>query len=78
MNSNELIAERVRRGKTRRQMAGLIGVDYDAYRKKEKGITKFTPDQIVAVAKDLELSADLINVIFFDNKLPIGRQKKYS
>lgn len=78
MNSNELIAERVRRGKTRRYMAGVIGVDYDAYLKKEKGLTKFTPDQIIAVSRDLELNADLINVIFFDNKLPIGRRKKYS
>lgn len=72
MNSNELRAERIRRGKTVKEIASLLGITYDAYLKKENGKTMFNPNQIILVSNYLHLSPEMINVIFFDRMLPIG------
>ena len=76
MNGLELQAERVRKGRSRRDIAEKLGLNYDAYLRKEKGYSRFSPQQIIIVSKELELTADKINMIFFDNQLPIGRKRK--
>lgn len=76
MNANELKAERIRKGKTMKEMADALSITYDAYVKKERGSAGFSAEQIVVVTYLLDLNADLINRIFFDNKLPIGRKRK--
>lgn len=67
---------RTRQGKSRKYMACVIGKEADTYAKKENGIVKFTPDEIVVVSQDLsedlEFTFDEFNDIFFDGKLPFG------
>ncbi len=72
MNTTELMVERIRSGKTRRDIANALEISYDAYRRKEAGLVSFNPDQIIVVATELGLTAGKINLIFFDMKLPIG------
>lgn len=72
MNTAELKAERVRKDKSVDYMANLIGKSYGSYRKKENGDVKFDPDEMVAIAYDLELDFEKFNVIFFDGQLPFS------
>lgn len=75
MNGLELMAERVRKGRSRRDIAEKLGLNYDAYLRKEKGFSRFSLPQVVIVSQELELSADKINLIFFDGQLPIGKKR---
>lgn len=76
MNLLELKAERVRNGKSIKDMADALDITYDAYIRKEKGEVGFSTEQIIITARELNLTAELINKIFFDDKLPIGVQGK--
>ena len=77
MNSLELRAERVRKGLSTDDMARELGLNHgDSYSKKERGISRFKPDEIVRTAEVLGLSPKKINVIFFDGKLPLGSFKE--
>ena len=76
MNTAELKAERIRKGKTPQDMADVIEKSYDCYIKKEKGIVKCSPEEIVALAIDLELDFDKFNAIFFDGKLLFGKNEE--
>lgn len=69
MNTSELRAERVRQRKNVEYMAKVIGKSNDAYAKKERGLVKFTPEEIIAVSNDLLLSPEKLNLIFFDSNL---------
>ncbi len=73
MDVRELKAERIKKGKSARDMANAMGLTCDSYNKKEMGRIGFSPEQIIVVARELELDADMINRIFFDDRLPIGR-----
>lgn len=73
MNTSELRAERIRQRKTVAYMAKVIQKTGDAYAKKERGVVKFTPEEIAAVSNDLALSSDKVNLIFFDSKLLFGK-----
>ena len=76
MNSLELKAERIRRGYTCDDMGKLLGLKSgDTYRKKEKGVTMFSPEQIAKIAVEFELPPDRTSLIFFDGKLPIGQSE---
>lgn len=72
MNTAELKAERVRSGKSIKDMADALGLTYDAYIRKEKGDVRFNTDQILIVTNELRLTSELVNRIFFDDKLPSG------
>lgn len=76
MNSLELKAERIRNGKSIKDMADALGITYDAYIRKEKGEVGFSAEQIIVTSNELCLTADKINLIFFDCRLPIGAQEK--
>lgn len=75
MNTQELKGERVRQGKSTEYMGKLIGKTTDAYAKKERGEVKFTPEEQVVLAKDLKLSFEMFNAIFYDGKLPFSKSE---
>ncbi len=73
MNSMELSFARQRKKRTQQQMAGVIKKSLDSYSKKERDKVSFSPDEIVAVTLDLELTFDQMNDIFFDGHLPFRK-----
>lgn len=73
MKSNLLKSKRVERCKTQSFAASLIEKSVDAYAKKERGEVSFTPTEISALTKGLELSFDEFNDIFFDSKLQFSK-----
>lgn len=72
MNARELKAERIRKGKSVQDMADALGLTYYGYLAKEHDGSRFNQDQILTVALELNLTAELINRIFFDCRLPLG------
>ena len=64
MNTSELRGERIRQKKNVKYMAKVIGKSEDAYAKKERGVVKFDPNEMVAIQNDLHLSPALFNAIF--------------
>ncbi len=69
MKKLELKAERIKQGKDGYYMAGLIDKSYSMYSKKERGVSEFTPEEIVTISNDLKLTLPQINALFFDSKL---------
>lgn len=73
MNYMELKFARLRKRKTQKEMADIIGKSLRTYAMKERGEVAFFPDEIVAVSLSLGLTAEQINDIFFDNNLPFRK-----
>ena len=73
MKLQELSFARQRKGLTQEQMAKVIGKSMDSYSKKERGEVKFSPNEIVAVTKELDLSYAQMNEIFFGGNLPFDK-----
>lgn len=73
MNTSELKSVRIAQNKDVSYMAGVIGKSNDTYAKKERGVVKFTPDEMAAISNDLSLSPAKFNAIFFDSKLLFGK-----
>lgn len=72
MNSRELKAERVKKGYSTSDMTRILGLKHtDTYRKKENGVSTFTNDEIITISNTLEFNGKMINLIFYDNRLPI-------
>ena len=70
MNSLELEFARKRKHKTKEDMAAAIGKSVISYTKKESGKVKFSDEEKVIVAKELDLTSEQVNAIFFDGNLP--------
>ena len=70
MNSLELEFARKKKGKTKEDMARAIGKTRISYQKKESGEVGFSDEEKIVIAKELELTADQVNAIFFDGNLP--------
>ena len=70
MDKLKLQYKRKKKGRTCKDMGKLIGRSDITYRKKEAGEIKFTPEEIVIVSQDIELTRDEISQIFFDGNLP--------
>lgn len=70
MNSLELEYARKRKSKTKEDMAAAIGKSVVSYCKKERGEVKFTDDEKIIVARELDLTGEQVNAIFFDGNLP--------
>lgn len=64
MNSLELEIARRRKGKSRMDMATVIGKCRNAYAKKETGQTPFTDEEKLALAAELDLTMEQFSVIF--------------
>lgn len=70
MNSLELEFARKRKNKSKEDMAVAIGKSVVSYAKKESGEVKFSDEEKVVVARELDLTIDQVNAIFFDGNLP--------
>ena len=70
MNSLELEYARKRKNKSKEDMAAAIGKSVVSYSKKERGEVKFTDEEKVIVARELDLANGQVNTIFFDGNLP--------
>ena len=71
MDAMELKIARIRKKKSAKDLAFAIGKSTASYNKKERGEVRFSSDEITTVTKDLELTPEQVNAIFFDNNLPI-------
>lgn len=71
MNQLELEYARKRKNRTKEEMAAAIGKSVVSYAKKERGEVKFSDDEKVIVARELDLTAEQVNAIFFNGSLPI-------
>lgn len=71
MNSLELEYARKRKNKSKADMAVAIGKSEVSYAKKERGEVKFSDEEKVTVSKELELTTEQFNAIFFDGNLPM-------
>lgn len=72
MKPLEIKGARTRLGYTQREVADRLDISVDTYRKKEKGVIKFTDPEKVTVTKLFGLTAQQVNDFFFDGQLPIG------
>ena len=72
MNALKLKSLRIEKGFTQADMGTLIEKTTDSYAKKERGEVEWTPTEMIIVAMALEMTYELFNYIFFDNKLPFG------
>lgn len=79
LNAIELKVARTRKGFTQEYVASSLGISTVAYSKKERGESGFSPEQIKAVAKVLEMDQDQVNTIFLTDscRKAIFRRKDY-
>ena len=70
MNRLELEYARKRKQKSKADMAAAIGKSVVSYSKKERGEVGFSDEEKVIIARELDLTADQVNAIFFDGSLP--------
>lgn len=70
MDKLKLQYKRKCKEQTCKDMGDLIGRSETTYRKKETGEIKFTPEEVVKIAKHLDLTSSEVNEIFFDGNLP--------
>ena len=59
-----------RKNKSKADMAAAIGKSEVSYAKKERGEVKFTDEEKVIVSRELDLTSEQVNAIFFDGNLP--------
>lgn len=62
--------ERKCKNKTKEDMGRAIGKSVASYVKKESGEVKFSDEEKVIIARELELTQEKFNAIFFDGNLP--------
>ena len=70
MNRLELEFARKRKQKSKADMAAAIGKSVVSYSKKERGEVGFSDEEKVIIARELDLTGDQVNAIFFDGSLP--------
>lgn len=78
MKPLEIKGARTRLGYSQRYMSERLGIHYENYRKKERGVVKFTEDEKFAMGEILELSLEQLNDFLFDGKIPLGMRKDSS
>lgn len=69
MDSNKLKGLRVEKRYTQEQISIKLGMATKTYNRKELGIVEFTRDEIQKLADTLDMSMQMVNEIFFQNKL---------
>lgn len=70
MNQLELEYARKRKGKSKEDMAAAIGKSVVSYGKKERGEISFNDDEKLVIVRELDLTPEQFNTIFFDGGLP--------
>lgn len=71
MKPLEIKGARTRLGLTQQYMADQLGISVDSYRKKERGIIKFTDPEKIQMMALLDLNMMQFNEFFYDGLLPI-------
>lgn len=66
MNCAELRASIARKGITNRALASRLGLSEQAFYNKLQGDTEFKGSEIKTLARELGLTMDDVNLIFFD------------
>ncbi len=74
MNPIELKCARIRRGKTTREMAEVIGNSMAAYNLRERGICPVTLEDAKKLGPALGLSEEEFFMIFFDGDIPYCKE----
>ena len=70
MNQLELEYARKKKGKSKEDMAAAIGKSVISYSKKERGEISFNDDEKHIIVRELGLTPEQFNAIFFDGSLP--------
>ena len=70
MNQLELEYARKKKGKSKEEMAAAIGKTVISYSKKERGDINFNDDEKLIIVRELDLTPEQLNAIFFDGSLP--------
>ena len=73
MKPNPLKGERIRLGKTLKEVSEALGIGLSAYREKEAGVRTFTFEEIVSISKMFGFSKNQVNDCFFAGRLPVGK-----
>lgn len=71
MNSAKLRGMRVEQGYTHDQLSINLGISLKTYNRKELGLVEFNRNEILKIAKILNMSLQLVNEIFLRINLPI-------
>jgi len=71
MKENLLKSKRTLNGFTQEGIAKKIGISTKTYNRKELKMSEFTIGEVINISKLLKLSPKDINLIFFDDNLPI-------
>ncbi|MCL1986709.1 MAG: hypothetical protein FWG64_01890 [Firmicutes bacterium] len=74
INQLELSIAMLRKEKTSHDLAKLLGRSRVSLDTRRAGVTTFSTNDIIAIAKELELSLQQVNEIFFDNQLLDGNK----
>lgn len=70
MDGLRLEYERKRRGKSKADMAKVIGKSLNSYSKKEAGTVRFSDEEKLMISADLELTSEEFDAIFYEGNLP--------
>jgi DNA-binding XRE family transcriptional regulator len=70
MKPLEIKGARTRLGLSQKYMAEQLHINVVTYGKKERGIVRFTPEEMVIVARLLEFNLRQFNDYFFDGQMP--------
>ena len=70
MNQLELEYARKKKGKSKEEMAAAIGKTVISYSKKERGDINFNDDEKLIIVRELDLTPEQFNAIFFASDLP--------
>ena len=73
MNRLELEFARKRKQKSKADMAAAIGKSVVSYAKKERGEVRFSDEEKVIIARELDLTGDQVNAIFLTVAYRVGK-----
>jgi DNA-binding XRE family transcriptional regulator len=69
MNTRKLKSVRVEKNHTQKSLARAVGMSEKTYNRKELGIIDFTRSEMLNISNILGLNIEMVNEIFFENKL---------
>lgn len=70
MKNDLLKRTRYYKGYKQYQMADKIGLSRQTYNYKENGRLPFNAEEIIKISRELDLTLEEVNEIFFDGQLP--------
>jgi len=69
MGVNRIKVARICKNLTQDEVSKLLGVTISTYNRKELGLVDFKREEVLRLAKILDLTLQDVNEIFFNNKL---------